>query len=182
MPRPPRVRGRRGGGSAAGVRYLLAGAHAWHAEAEVCAGWMLAVSTGLRVAMMASGHQADVDTVAPAAPMVSAALEDVRWQYPPRCLTSAAMDPSFAEAVVEHGSQGSASRSSTPVGGGGVAHPLISGPPVPCDLHGCYLYIFIYEYMYKYPCPPPPPTGMGSLTVMWGNSPSTVRNFLQHCL
>ena len=44
---------------------------------------MSAVSTGLRMAMMASGQQADVDTVAPDAPEVSAALEDVRRQYPP---------------------------------------------------------------------------------------------------
>ena len=41
-------------------------------------------------------------------------------------------------------------------GGGGVAHPSTSGPPVPSNLHGRYLYIFIYEYMYKYPAPPPP--------------------------
>ena len=54
-----------GGGSAAGVRYLLAGAHARHAQAQACAGQMSAVSTGLRMAMMASGQQADVDIVAP---------------------------------------------------------------------------------------------------------------------
>ena len=85
MPRPPRVTGRGGGGggSAAGVRYLLAGAQAWHAQAEACAGQMSAVSTGLRMAMMASGQQADVDSVAPDAPRVSAALEEVRRQYPP---------------------------------------------------------------------------------------------------
>ena len=53
----PRVTGRGGwGGSAAGVRYLLAGAQAWHAQAEACAGQMSAVSTGLRMAMMASGQ------------------------------------------------------------------------------------------------------------------------------
>ena len=45
-PAPP---GDRGGASAAGVRYLLAGAQAWHAQAEACAGHMLAVSTGLRM-------------------------------------------------------------------------------------------------------------------------------------
>ena len=50
---PPRVTVG-GGGSAAGVRYLLAGAQAWHAHAEACAGQMSAVSTGLRMAMMAS--------------------------------------------------------------------------------------------------------------------------------
>ena len=57
--------------------------------------------------------------VAPDAPKVSAALEDVRRQYPPHRLTSAAMDPSFGEALAEHSSQGSASRSSAPGGGGG---------------------------------------------------------------
>ena len=46
-----------------------------------------------------------------------------------------------------------------PKGGGGVALPLTSGPPVPSNLHECYLYIFIYEYMYiqVLPAPPPPP-------------------------
>ena len=98
MPRPPGVTGG-GGGSAAGVRYLVADAQAWHAQAEACAGQMSAVSTGPRMAMMATGQQADVDSVAPDAPKVSAALEDVRRQYPPHRLTSAAMDPSFVEAV-----------------------------------------------------------------------------------
>ena len=50
---PPGDKG--GVSSAAGVRYLLAGAQAWHAQAEACAGQMSAVSTGLRMAMMASG-------------------------------------------------------------------------------------------------------------------------------
>ena len=115
-PAPP---GDRGGASAAGVRYLLAGAQAWHAQAEACAGQVSAVSTGLRMAMMASGQQVNVDNVAPDAPKVTAAMEDVRRQYPPHRLTSAAMDPSFVEAVAEQSSQGSASRSSAP-GGGGV--------------------------------------------------------------
>ena len=79
-PAPP---GDRGGGSAAGVRYLLAGAQAWHAQAEACAGQVSAVSTGLRMAMMASGQQVNVDNVAPDAPKVTAAMEDVRRQYPP---------------------------------------------------------------------------------------------------
>ena len=79
-PAPP---GDKGGASAAGVRYLLAGAQAWHAQAEVCAGQMSAVSTGLRMAMMASGKQVDVDSVAPDAPKVTAAMEEVRRQYPP---------------------------------------------------------------------------------------------------
>ena len=110
----------RGGASAAGVRYLLAGAQAWHAQAEACAGQMSAVSTGLRMAMMASGQQVNVDSVAPNPPKVTAAMEEVRRQYPPHCLTSAAMDPSFVEAVAEQSFQGTASRSSAPGGGGCV--------------------------------------------------------------
>ena len=86
------------------------------------------------------------------------------------------MDPSFAEAVVEHSSQCSASRSSAPGGGGGgVAHPLTSGPHVPSNLHECYLYIFMYAYMYKYTAPPP--LGMGSLTDMWGTPPPRFAKF-----
>ena len=157
MPRPPRLTGRRGGGGAllpvSGT--FLAGAQSWHAQAEACAGQMSVVSTGLRMAMMASGEQADVDSVAPDAPRVSAAVEDVCRQHPAHRLTSAAMDPSIVEAAAEQSSQGSASRSSAPGGGGGgVAHPLTSRPPVPSNLHRCYLYIFIYQYVYKYPSPP----------------------------
>ena len=92
---------------------------------------MSAVSTVLRMAMMASGQQADVDSVAPDAPKVSAALEDVRRQYPPHRLTSAAMDPSFVEAVAEQSSQGSASRSSAPGGGGGRSSPFNLGTTCP---------------------------------------------------
>ena len=182
MPQPPRVTGRGGGANAAGVRYLLAGAQAWHAQAEACTGQMSAVSSGLRIAMMASGQHAQVDSVAPDAPRVSAALEDVRRQYPPRRLRSATLDPSFAEAVVQHSSEGSASRSCAPGGGGGgVAHPSTSGPPVPSNLHGCYLYIFTYEYMYKYPASPPPPRH-GLFDRHVGYYPRTLRNFLRHCL
>ena len=155
-----------GGGSAAGVRYLLAGAQVWHAQAEACAGQMSTVSTGLRMAMLGSGRQVDVDSVAPDAPEVSAALEEVRRQYPPHRHKSAAMDPSFVEAVGEQSSQGSASRSSAPGGWGCVAHPFTSGPPVPSNLEGCY--------------PPPPRQGQFDRHV--GHSPPTLRNFLQHCL
>ena len=120
-PAPP---GDKGGASAAGVRYLLAGAQAWHAQAEACAGQMSAVSTGLRMAMMARGTQVDVDSVAPDAPKVTAATEEVRRQYPPpHRLTSAAMDPSFVEVVAEQSSQGSARRSSAPGGGGVRRYP-----------------------------------------------------------
>ena len=72
------------------------------------------------------------------------------------------------EAVGEQSFQGSASRSSAPGGGGCVAHPLPSGPPVLSNNHECYL--------------APPPPSMGSLTDMWGTPPPTMRNFLQHCL
>ena len=84
---------------------------------------MSAVSTGLRMAMMASGKQVDVDSVAPDAPKVTAAMEEVRWQYPPHRLTSAATDPSFVEAAAEQSSQGIASRSSAPGGGGVRRYP-----------------------------------------------------------
>ena len=115
---PPGERaGRGGGGNAAGVRYPVAGGKGWHAQAEACDGKMSAVSTGLRMGMVATSHQADVDTVAPDAPRVSAAVEDVRWKYLPHRLTSTAMDPSFNEAVVQQSSLGSASRSSAPGGG-----------------------------------------------------------------
>ena len=92
---------------------------------------MSAVSTGLPMAMMASGQQADVDSVAPDAPRVSAALEEVRRLYPPHRLTSAATDPSFVEAVAEQSSQGSASRSYAPRGGGGRSSPFRLGTTCP---------------------------------------------------
>ena len=47
------------------------------------------VSTGLRMAMLASGQHAEVDTVAPDMARVSAAHEDVHRLYPPYHLTSA---------------------------------------------------------------------------------------------
>ena len=78
---------------------------------------MSTLSTGPLMAMMASGQRVDVDSVAPDAPKVSAALEDLPRQYPPHRLTSGTMDPSFVEAVAEQSSQGSASRSSAPGGG-----------------------------------------------------------------
>ena len=86
MPRPPGGEGGGGGGGAAnatGVRYLLAGAQAWHAQAEACAGPMSAMSTGLRMAMLATGQQVEVDTVSPDMARVTAAHEDVRRHYPP---------------------------------------------------------------------------------------------------
>ena len=100
-------RGGGGGGNASDVRYLLAGAQAWHAQAEwhpqaeACAGQMSAVLTGLRMALLVSGQQVEVDTVAPDVAKVSAAHDVVGRQYPPHRLTSAAMDASFVEAVVE---------------------------------------------------------------------------------
>ena len=70
----------KGGASVADVGYLLAGAQAWHAQAEGCAGQMSAVSTGLRMAMMASGQHVDVESVAPNAPKVTASIQDMRRQ------------------------------------------------------------------------------------------------------
>ena len=76
---PPPVERAGGCPNAAAVRYLLAGAQAWHAQAEACAGQMSAVSSGLRMTMLASGQHVEVDTVAPDKASVSA----VRRQYPP---------------------------------------------------------------------------------------------------
>ena len=94
---------------------------------------MSAMSTGLPMAIMASGQRADVDSVAPDAPRVSAALEGVRRQYPPHRHTLAAMDPSFVEAVAEQSSQGSAGRGSAPGsrGGGGRSSPFNFGTTCP---------------------------------------------------
>ena len=126
---------------------------------------MSAVSTGLQMAMMASGQKADVDIVAPNAPRVSAALEDVRSPpaasrrrpWTPPCLKRWCRAPRapLAGALLQ--------------GGGGVAHPLTSGPLVPSNLQECYLYMFIYEYMYKYPAPPP--LRHGQFAHMWGTPP-----------
>ena len=82
-PRAQRSRGRGGRGNPACVRYLLAGAQAWIAQAEAAAGKMSAVSTGLRMAVLASGQSVKVDTVAPDMAKVSAAHEDVGRHYPP---------------------------------------------------------------------------------------------------
>ena len=56
-----------------------------------------------QMAMMASGKQVDVDSVAPEAPKVTAALEEVSRQYPPHRLTSAAMDPKDTAGVQQAG-------------------------------------------------------------------------------
>ena len=113
----------------AGVRYLLAGSQAWHAQAEAAAGQMSAVATGLRMALLAGGQSVEVATVAPDLARVIAAHEDAGRQYPPHRLTAAAMDASFAEAV-EQSSQGSAGRSSAP-GGGGGSSPFDFGTTCP---------------------------------------------------
>ena len=79
---------------------------------------MLAVSTGLRMAMLNCGQQDEVHTLAPDMAKLSAVREDECQQYPPHHLTSAAMDASFADAVVEQSSRGSA-----PGGGGAQLTP-----------------------------------------------------------
>ena len=79
---------------------------------------MSAVSTGLRMAMLAIGQAVEVATVAPDTAKVAAAHEDLGRHYPPHHLTAAAMDACFVEAV-EQSSQGSAGRSYAPQGGGG---------------------------------------------------------------
>ena len=106
-------------------------------------GQMSAVSSGLRMAMMASGQQADVDSVAPDTQKVSASLEEVRQQYPPSAPRRPPWTPPLWRWLWGQTSQCSASRSSAP-GGWCVAHTLTFGPPVPSNLHECY------------PAPPPP--------------------------
>ena len=108
MPRSPRVTRRGGGGgSAAGVRYLVAGAQAWHAQAEACAGQKSSVSTGLRMPMMASGHASRCEQRGPGRPQGECRIGGYAPAVPPPPpLTSAAMDASFAEAVVEQSSPG----------------------------------------------------------------------------
>ena len=68
--------------------------------------------------VLACGQQDEVHTLAPDMAKVSAVREDECQQYPPHRLTSAAMDASFADAVVEQSSQGSGRRGSAPGGGG----------------------------------------------------------------
>ena len=176
MPRAPRWRVWEGAPTPP-----VSGAQAWPAQAEACARQMSALLTRLRMAMLASCQQVEVDTVAPDMTGVNAAHEVVRRQFPPQRLTASAMDASFADAVVEQSSQGSASRSSAPRGGGGVAHPLTLGPLVPSNLHECYLYIVISEYMYKYTAPPSAPRH-GQFDQHVGHCPPTLRIFLRHCL
>ena len=140
---------------------------------------MPAVSAGLRMAWLAGGQSAEVDTVAPDMAKVSAAHKRVGRQYPPHGLTLAAMDASFVEAV-EQSSQGSAGLSSAPGEGGGVAHPLTSGPPflLTCtDVNCTFLYMNICTC--KYCLQPPPP--LHGLFERHVGSP-TLQNFLQHCL
>ena len=137
---------------------------------------MLAVATGLLMALLTSGQAVQVAHVAPDLARVTAAHEELGRQYPPppHRLTAAAMDA----AVVEASSHCSVGWSSAPGGGGGVALPLTLGTRVPSNLHGCYLYIFIYEYMYMQVLPAnPPPPGMRSLNDMWGTAPPTLQVF-----
>ena len=48
-----------GGGNPAGTRFLLAGAQAWHAEAEAAHGQMSAVATGPRMALLQAKMDAE---------------------------------------------------------------------------------------------------------------------------
>ena len=162
--------GDKGGASAAGVRYLLAGAQAWHAQAEACAGQMSAVSTGLRMAMMASGKQVNVDSVAPDAPKVTAAGGSAPAVPPP------------PPHVGGHG----------PLlcgGGGGVELPC-RAPLAGALLQGgggAWLTLYPRDHLSfltttNVILPPPPPPKHGQFDQHVGHSPPTLRNFLQHCL
>ena len=142
----------------AGVRYLLAGSQAWHAQGEAAAGQMSAVATGLRMALKTSGQAVQVTHVAPDLAWVTAAHEELGRQYPPP-LPHGSGDG----CRIRRGGRAELPGLRWPElcsrGVGPVALPLTSGPPVPSNLHGCYLYIFVYEYMYMQvlPATPPPP-------------------------
>ena len=104
--------------NAAGAPSLLAGVHAWHAQAEAVVGHMSAVATSLRMAPQHSGVHVEVSTVAPYLASVTAAHDQLAQQYGQHRLTAAAMDSTFAQAA-EHGSSVSAFWSFAPGGGGG---------------------------------------------------------------
>ena len=161
-PAPP---GDRGLASAAGVRYLLAGAQAWHAQAEACAGQMSAVPTGLRMAMMPSGKQVDVDSLAPDAPKVTAAMEEVRQQYPPPTASRRRpLTPPLWRRCTSRAPRAPLAGALLPGGG------LRSYPPE-------HLSFLITTNVIL----PPPPPKHGQFDRYVGYSPPTVRNFLQ-CL
>ena len=117
--------------------------HRWAAH-----GHMSAVTTGLRMALLQNQMDVEVGMVAPDLARVAQARDQLVQQSPPpppHRLTAVALDGNFG--VKEQISLGSAGRSSA-ARGGVVVLPLTSGPPVPYNLHECYLYICIYVYMY----------------------------------
>ena len=130
---------RAGGPRPAGVRYLLVVAQAWHAQAQAAAGQMSAVLTGLRMAMLASGHSVEVDTVAPDMAKVPADHEDVGRPYPPP--PPPPPHGSGDRRLFRRGGAAELPWLRWPElcfrRGEGLAHPLTSGSPVPSNLHGC---------------------------------------------
>ena len=97
-----------------------------------------------------------MDSVAPDAPKVSPALEEVRRQYPPTASRRRPWTPPLWRRWGSRAPRAPLAGALLQGGGGCVSHPLTSGPPVPSNLHECYL---------------PPPPGMGSLTGLWGTPP-----------
>ena len=75
----------KGGGApnAAGTRFLLAGAQAWHVQAEAAARQMSDAATGLRMALPPSKAQVEVATVEPDLAKLTAAHDELAQQYPP---------------------------------------------------------------------------------------------------
>ena len=125
----PAPQGDKGGASAAGVRYLLAGAQARHAQAEACAGQMSAVSTGLRMAMMASGKQVDVDSVAPDAPKVTVQWRKCAGSTPPTASRRRPWTPPLWRRWRSRAPRAPLAGALLPGGGGGCVGTLRSTCP-----------------------------------------------------
>ena len=106
--------------------------------------------------MLGSGKQVDVDSVAPDAPKVTAAMEEVSHQYPPHRLKRRPWTPPLWRRWGSR-APGAPLAGALLQGGGCVAHSLPSGTPVLSNHHECY--------------PTPPTPSMGSLTDMWGTPP-----------
>ena len=144
-------------------------------SAEAAAAQMSAVATGLRMAPLARGQAVQAATCAP----------DLSWSLPPRRSRAGSTPPPPTASCYRRWKPlssrqwGRAPRAPlAPLagavlqgGGGGVALPLTSGPPVPSNLHGCYLYIFMMNTCTCKYCLNPPPSSMGNLNDMWGTPP-----------
>ena len=76
-------RPRRGGGGAAGTRFLSAGAQVWHVPAEAALGHMSVIAMSLRMAVPQSQEAVEAATVARDAAKVATTHDQLVHQYPP---------------------------------------------------------------------------------------------------